>query len=51
MSKRQRFTREFKLEPDAYGLHAALAAALKKQGKFLATTKEFMMALKNAQEF
>lgn len=43
--------RALQIEPDAYGLHAALAAALKKQGKFLAATKEFIIALKRHRDF
>ena len=39
------------IEPDAYALRAALAAALKEQGKLWAATKEFLRALRNRSEF
>ena len=39
------------IEPDAYALRAALAAALKEQGKLWAATKEFFRALRNRSEF
>lgn len=39
------------IEPDAYGLHAALAAALKGQGRYLAAVGEFITALNKRTEF
>jgi tetratricopeptide (TPR) repeat protein len=39
------------IEPDAYGLHAALAAALKGQGRYLAAMGEFITALNKRSEF
>lgn len=43
--------RALRLEPDAYGLHAALAAALKAQGNLLAALREYFTALKDRREF
>lgn len=43
--------RALRLEPDAYGLHAALAAALKAQGHLLAAVGEYFTALKARRDF
>ena len=43
--------RALRLEPDAYGLHAALAAALKAQGNLLAALREYFTALHDRREF
>ncbi|WP_372524176.1 tetratricopeptide repeat protein [Sulfuricaulis sp.] len=43
--------RALRLEPDAYGLHAALAAALKAQGNYLAAVREYFIAIKDRREF
>jgi tetratricopeptide (TPR) repeat protein len=40
-----------RLEPDAYGLHAALAAALKAQGRLLAAVGEYLAALRDRRDF
>lgn len=40
-----------KIEPDAYGLHAALAAALKHQGKLFAAMGEYFTSLRLRREF
>jgi tetratricopeptide (TPR) repeat protein len=37
--------RALAIEPEAYGLHAALAAALKGQGKYFAATRAYMTAV------
>jgi tetratricopeptide (TPR) repeat protein len=39
------------IEPEAYGLHAALAVALKAQGHYLAAVGEFLTALNERSEF
>jgi len=43
--------RALRIEPDAYGLHAALAAALKAQGNLIAALREYFIALKDRREF
>jgi tetratricopeptide (TPR) repeat protein len=40
-----------KIEPDAYALHAALAAALRGQGRYVAATGAFFTALNKRTEF
>jgi len=43
--------RALRIEPDAYGLHAALAAALKAQGNLIPALREYFIALKDRREF
>ncbi len=43
--------RALRIEPDAYGLHAALAATLKAQGNLLAALREYFIALQDRREF
>jgi len=43
--------RALRIEPDAYGLHAALAAALKAQGNLMPALQEYLIALKDRREF
>src|SRR5207237_5886008 len=43
--------RALAIEPEAYGLHAALAAALKGQGKYFAAMKAYATAVNERQEF
>ena len=43
--------RALHIEPDAYGLHAALAVALKAQGNLMAALREYFIALKDRREF
>lgn len=39
------------IEPDAYGLHAALALALKKRGKYFAATRAYLTAVQERGNF
>jgi Flp pilus assembly protein TadD len=43
--------RALRLEPDAYALHAALAAALKAQGQLFAAVREYFIALQDRRDF
>ncbi|MHB8533894.1 MAG: tetratricopeptide repeat protein [Sulfuricaulis sp.] len=43
--------RALRLEPDAYGLHAALAAALKARGNVFAALREYFTAVRDRREF
>jgi len=43
--------RGLRIEPDAYGLHAALAAALKAQGNLMEALREYFVAVKDRRAF
>lgn len=40
-----------RIEPDAYGLHAALAVTLKEQGRLFAATGEYVIAYRERRNF